>query len=223
MKVKPKLQLRNRRPALTHSQFEQLVHEAVDVCRELSALEHPSPDLCRKPVSAEAFVRESLALAKSSRKRTDALRKAIDVDSPAAAGTLRRMQTFISGPNCKAPPTRKDRLRWLANDATVAELAALGNYSLADLFACAAQIVAEREPALFGDADSSVAVRERLVELQRRRAELFAKITHGWTAADILASARDPHPTFKLAPTVTIAPAENLAERLVNELVRQAE
>lgn len=215
---KPKLRFkRGNAPAPASTPFEQIVREAVEVQKELSALEHPgySTD---KVLSASAFLRESLALAKSSAKRIAALRKS-SADSPATDATLRRMVTFICGPHCKAPPTRSDRLRFLSNDATTAELAQLGNYSNAELYALAVQIATERQPKIFGSAGSTATFQERLKELEQRHAELFNKINNGWTAEDILAGERDAPPTFRLAPSVTVAPAASAAERLVKALL----
>ncbi len=220
MQTKAKLKLRNKQPiALPQTPFEQMVWVAVDVERKLSELESPPAFSTKKSLSAEAFLRETLALAKSSAKRIAALRKVIDGDSPATQATLRRMVTFIAGPNCKSAPQRSDRLRFLSNDATSAELAQLGGYSTPELFALAVLIATERHPDIFGQADSSAGLETRLKELQQRRAELFVKINNGWTANDVLAGERNAPATFKLAPDVLIAPSANAAERLVKAVL----
>ena len=219
LQSKPKFKFRNKQERTPATAFERLVWDAVEVYKELAALESPPPYSTQKAISAAAFVRETLALARSSKKRIDALRKAIDGESPATQATLRRMVTFIEGPNCKSAPQRSDRLRFLTNEATTAELVHLGGYSTAELFALAAQIATERHPDIFGTADSSVNLNARIKELQQRRAELFNRINIGWTAEDILAGERDAPATFKLASDVPIAPSATAAERLVKALV----
>jgi len=224
------LRLRNRGPTPKDkpsfgkrqtSAFEQLVSEAVEVQKRLNTLDQPLAYSPLKPISGAAFLRETLALAKSSQKRINQLRKAVDTAS-AASATLRRMVTFICGPNCKLPPTREDRLRTLSNDATSVELAQLGNYSTSELFALAVQIATERHPEVFGEVDSSQDFAGQVIKLKARQAELFAQIAVGWTADDVLAGDRQAPPAFKLAPDVSIAPAADAAERLVKALVSRA-
>jgi hypothetical protein len=202
--------------------FEMLVREAVGITQRLHVLDQPPATSPNKHLTAEAFLRETVQLARSTLKRVMTLRKALNGESPAASATLRRMVTFIAGPNCKAPPSRLMSLRWLSNDATTAELTHIGNFTTADLFAVAVQVAGERYPEIFGASESTGSVEAELAALNRERAALFIKIRDAWTSRDVLASARDAAPCFKLAPEVPIAPDTDAAERLVNALASRA-
>ncbi len=214
---KPKLRLKTKAAPDKGTPFERLVWEAVDVHRRLDSMETPytSP---KRPLSAAAYLQESLDIANSTRDRIHDLRNKIQSGTFADA-TLRRMTTEIAGPNRKNPPLVAGKLESLSNAATTAQLAQLGSFTTAELFALAALIAGERYPEIFGPFSSTAELKAQRDHLERRRAELFDAINNGYKREDIVTDKRDAMPTFKLAPDVPIAPSANAAERLVKALL----
>jgi hypothetical protein len=177
---------RKAEPTDERSSFADLCAEAVQVARELRELEGPAS----YKLTPEAFVAEAVKLAHSTPERIAELRARLEADGgatwPASFGFLRRAVGFIRSPNCTRPPRTVARLAFLDPDDTAsAEAGGLGAHGLAELFAVAATIAAERHPDAFGENRDWQAWESRLAELRRRRAELVAQLERAWTAEDV--------------------------------------
>ena len=204
------------------SPFRALLKKAVRVTKRIQEFEI-APNDVRKQLSAADFLKETLICANSSPRRIEKLRKALESSQGLnhANSTLRRMITFIRGPNCPRPPKNPDRLRWLTTDAAIAELIQLGQYTTCELFACAVQICGERHEELWGSGQSSAGIEKELVELRKEQATLFEQIAASHTAEDLEFGPPDGQgrcPVYFKGTDrkVLIYPHEDCARRLVD-------
>lgn len=219
----PKLLLRSKGNS---TEFTQLVNEAVAVAQRLGELQAPRASR----LTAEALLRETLAVVGSTKTKVLALRKALDRNELGledAQRTARRMRTFLVSPNWAGPPANAERLRFLWTPATLAELSPRG-YTGAELFCVAVLIQADRQPECFGECTDSAAHSAEVARLTKRQSALQTQISKAWRAEDIDI---EPLPgpdhacsvTVKLSHgAVPLGPIDNLGERLVGHLLAKA-
>lgn len=213
MKLKRKLKLKPKGVA-----FADLVREAVEVTRELRALDN----VAASKLTAEAYLRDAMRIAQTTSERLAKLRS--ELERPTghntfeAAATLRRMVAAIRSSNWPRPPRELRRLNFLTTPETVAELAALGS-STFELFALGVQIAAEKHSADFGNCEDGDGYDRRLLDLAMRRDELYRQIENAYTSNDLLIGEPDAQGrsvvSFKLSGgAVPLGP--HAGERLVN-------
>lgn len=172
--------VRKEKQAVT---FEALVREAAAVALEVKALD----TLEGFKLTAKDFLREAIAVARTTPERLAALRQEMEGGKPGldhARQTLRKMIVLFRSRNATRPARELRRYNFLHTAEAIAELAAIGS-STFECAALAVQIAGERYPEAFGTATSSEGVKTKLVELTLKRDELFARVGSEWTPADV--------------------------------------
>jgi hypothetical protein len=207
--------------------FQDLVDERVEVQRELRKLSSPRG----AKLSAHAFLRESVQIAKSTPERIDKLRKTMEAGDGVehANATLRRFISFIRTPNISRPCDKLDKLGFLLRPdtaETMAELTAIQS-STFELFALGVKLAAEKYPDAFGEVESSRGLDERLLQLSLLRDELDKKIAEGFAAADLHYGPRDAQGralvAFKIGDgKIPVDPVETAGQRLADFMIMNA-
>jgi len=205
--------------------FNATVDTAIEIERELRFLSGDKPSI-RGWVSA-CLSRGGLVYAdvEAAKERLGAdLLQTRMVDSGAYCRDLRR---YIVNGSVREPP-RADRIGAMyfsQRDGAISELG--GEPKM--LFALVA-IVAERayqeKPELFGGIDDIDAHRERIAELEAKRAEVYGRFPSVWAHDDLhigkITSDGAALITFRLAPgEVPVHPPATAGERLIDWLLRQ--
>jgi len=220
-------QLKSKRQK-TKTAFQELIEERIELTRELKKFD----SVRYLKLTPEAFVRESIEVARSSTERLKKLRAALESpDRPEldhSRTTLRAMISGIRSPNWSGPPRDLRRLSYfLEKDGiALAELSASGN-NLFELFACAAWICAEKYPDAFGVSESTRGTERKIQVLSVRRDELDKRLSScDIPAEEIINDEPDREgrvkPMFKLGGgKVPVYPRENCGERLANHLAQQ--
>jgi hypothetical protein len=226
LKSKPQFHIKQKSESAPISVFNALVREAIQVTERLNAL----TTVDGQRLSAAALERETREMARISSTQIAKLREVMAAATPGfdhTRATLRRMKTFLRGPNWSGAPKDASKLRFLTTDASNGELARI-NSSPLELFCVAVQMASEEYPESFGLAESSTGVADEVSSLRERQKTLFDQIGTAYTADDLHVESLDARgqatTSFKLSDgKVSIAPPNDAGRRLVDYLISHAE
>jgi len=201
--------------------FNELVRQAVTCTRRLNEL----GVLEGGRLSANALVKETLPVIRSTPARIKQLRTAIEDGTPGLSysrGTVRSLvRNLLREGHWRGAPKDEQALKRLmkiyGDPATAGELAAKG-YSIGELFCCAAQIAGKQFPNSFGTVEDSRHVEKEMTELRKKQDELFRLLEKSFTAQDLVV--HGPAMSFRLADgNIPVVPTDSAGERLVNYLL----
>jgi len=203
--------------------FKGLLVDVIRAKRKLGAL---NPLLAAR-ISAAAFLRESLAIARSNEFRIETLRIKIDSDPdsvPKIRQFLMAAEKFVLEGNCSRPTADvRDYGFPVPTEKVAEELSGLGNFSLLEVFALAVKNAVDSYGQTLRAGKNT-----KVYDDQRRLAEsefrtLQNRIGREWTLDDVALSRNRENGrlrlTFKISSgDVDVHPLENAGERLVSWL-----
>lgn len=202
------------------SSFQRTVNEARAVSRRLSRI------VARTPValSAQGFLKASIAVAETTPQRVDALDRLLTTGGKRVehcAASVRRMMRDLQNGNLRNPPTDLSVIERFvqshSSEAVPGELAAVG-YTAAELFCAMIVAAGRRFPDHFGKADDAATYDAEVSALTKRLDELLTLISRSWSAADIEHAAyvggKMEPPRFRGTP-VSVSPPQDAGNRLL--------
>ena len=204
--------------------FEENLKRALAVEREYQKL----TSLSGQRLTAKAYLDAAMKNARCDVKDLTRLRREFeDPDGPsleASRYALRKIISACRSPQYPWPIAEPGKLRHLGVDAAVlAELANIPGATPMQLFALAVQITGERHPESFGSVESLPAWKQRIAELERERAELYAKLGTSYQREDRLETVDGDgrvSVSFKVSNgEVLVHPEKTAGERLIRFLI----
>jgi hypothetical protein len=164
--------------------FDELIHEALQVEREIRSLSGDKPSL-------RCFIAECLARADASYDEVEAVKerlaeKLFGLHSGCGA-YIRNVTREIASGRLPEPPVKKriGGLYWNQKDQAVVELGGHAE-KLFLLWVVAAELAHQENPGVFGTVEDIEKHKARLAELEKKRGELHKKIPTGWSNDDVI-------------------------------------
>jgi len=162
--------------------LKSLVLKGTKIAEEISIIERSHPKL-----SASAFLKESMGIARTTKEALDRIEKLLS-ESPeqylATAAFLRRGEVFVRESGCTRSPLEIRRIRWMSNPDCDAELSALRS-NLFEIWSLAVRQSTQKHPEAFGDIQDWDSHTRHFHDLEDQFKRICADIEEGWQPTDL--------------------------------------